>query len=172
MSIGKIPIYEPLEGFNLFKFQTGKPGLNPDLPQAFPCYTHMRIYYLGLKELLPQVLSRNFCEYITIKKSITHKQYFVLWKELIRKIIKVFTNQPFIYVIVSDFIRIKIQEIYPYITVYMFPINKLIFVKQSIMKIDAHKMRHTLQTEEYILLISLSRKVFYTKDKSSIYSFF
>jgi len=32
VSIGKIRIYEPPEGFNLFKFQTGKPDLNPDLP--------------------------------------------------------------------------------------------------------------------------------------------
>ena len=51
VSIGKIRIYEPPEGFNLFKFQTGKLDLNPDLPQGFPCYMHMRTYYLGLKEL-------------------------------------------------------------------------------------------------------------------------
>jgi len=60
VSTGKIRIYEPPKGFNLFKFQTGKPGLNPDLPHGFPCYTHMRTYYLGLSELLSRVFSRNF----------------------------------------------------------------------------------------------------------------
>lgn len=31
---------------NLFKFQSGKPGLNPDLPHGFSCYMHMHTYYL------------------------------------------------------------------------------------------------------------------------------
>jgi len=45
VSTGKIRIYEPPEGFNLFKFQTGKPGFNPDLPRSsFLLHAHTYLF--------------------------------------------------------------------------------------------------------------------------------
>jgi len=73
VSTGKIRIYEPPKGFNLFKFQTGKPGLNPDLPHGFPCYTHMRTYYLGLSKL-SNAFTQFLC--ITIEKPINNISYY------------------------------------------------------------------------------------------------
>jgi len=72
----------------------------------------------------------------------------VSWKKLIkvRKIVKVFTNQPFIYVIISDFVCMKIQEMYPYVIIYVSAVNKLIFMKSGYYKNKCN----VLQIEEYI----------------------
>lgn len=75
IATGKIRIYEPLEGFNLFKFQIGKPGLNPDLPHGFSCNMYMRTYPLGLRELLSRI--REFYACIAVKKPISRAKYFV-----------------------------------------------------------------------------------------------